>query len=74
MEKKLRLIGWVASFFSLLGVFFNAYRLPICWPIWCFGNIFWIYWAYKKKEWAQVILWIVFTIANLYGWYQWTKI
>lgn len=70
-EKKLRTVGWVASSISFIGILLNAYKLILCWPVWCVANIFWIYWAYKKKEWSQVFLWIVFTLGNLYGWFLW---
>ena len=68
---KLKLISWIASFFSLFGTVLNAFMIIWCWPIWIVGNILWIYWAYKKKEWSQFILWIVFEGANVLGWYQW---
>lgn len=73
-KQKLKTISWIASFISFLGIIFNAYQMVICWPIWCIANLFWIYWAWKKQEWAQVFLWIVFTLANLYGWYVWVFI
>ena len=70
-NKKLKVIGWIATCISLIGIIFNAYKMIICWPIWCVANLFWIYWATKKKEWSQVILWSIFTLANIYGWYMW---
>lgn len=73
MENKLKIIGWIASVFSLAGVILNAYLIIWCWPVWCLGNTLWMYWSVKKKEWSQLILWIVFTLANFYGWYQWAQ-
>jgi len=73
-SNNLQKIGWIASIFSLIGIIFNAYQNIICWPIWCIGNLFWIYWSFKKKEWSQFVLWIIFTIANIYGWYQWLNL
>lgn len=73
MNFYIKIIGWIASLISLFGVVLNAYKIIWCWPVWCLANIFWIYWAIKKKEWSQLVLWIVFTIANIYGWYQWTN-
>jgi hypothetical protein len=67
-------IGWLATSVSLIGIIFNSYQNILCWPIWCVANIFWIYWSFKKKNWSQFILWITFTLANIYGWYQWLKI
>ncbi len=70
--RKLTIIGWIASVISFIGIFFNAFQMIICWPIWCVANGFWIYWAWKKNEMSQVVLWVVFTLANIYGWYQWS--
>lgn len=67
----LKTISWIASSLSLTGVFLNAFKLISCWPVWIVGNLFWIYWSFKKHEWAQLILWIVFELANIFGWYQW---
>jgi len=70
--KYLKTIAWIASIISLIGIICNAYMLIICWPIWCLANCFWTFWAIKKKEWSQVVLWVAFTLTNLYGWYQWS--
>lgn len=70
-SKKLKVIGWIAFTISFIGIILNAWKIIWCWPIWCIANIFWIYWATKKKEGAQVFLWSVFTLANIYGWYLW---
>jgi nicotinamide riboside transporter PnuC len=67
----LKTIGWIASSFSLIGTVLSAFKIIYCWPICITGNIFWIYWSYKKKEWSQLTLWIVFQAANMLGWYQW---
>ena len=70
----MKTLGWVASFFSLLGVVLNALMIIWCWPVWCIGNTLWMVWSYRKKEYAQFILWIVFTLANFYGWYNWSTL
>ena len=71
MKTNLKLLSWVASILSLSGVILNAQHIIYCWPIWCIANVFWIFWAYKKREWSQFILWIAFTLSNLYGWWCW---
>ena len=65
-------ISWIASSFSIAGVFFNAYKLILCWPIWCIANIFWLYYTIKTKQWSQVMVWSIFTISNIYAWYLWS--
>jgi len=70
-DKKLKIIGWIASIFSLLGTLLNAFQIIWCWPVWIAGNILWIYWSYKKREYSQLILWLVFEASNCFGWYKW---
>jgi len=74
MTKKIKIVGWIATGFSLIGIILNAYQIIWCWLVWTISNFFWIYWAYKKKEWSQVLLWVIFTFANLYGWYIWVTL
>ena len=71
-DKNLKKLSWVASILSLTGTLLNAFQIIWCWPIWLAGNFFWIYWSFKKKEWAQVILWSAFQIGNIIGWYHWS--
>lgn len=68
-----KLTGWMASLLSLSGIILNAYHIIWCWLIWSIANIFWIYWSVRKKEWAQTVLWVSFTLANIYGWYLWNN-
>lgn len=67
----LKVISWVGMTCSFIGVVLNVYKIVWCWPIWLIGNCFWIYWSYKKREPAQLILWVVYQIINMLGWYQW---
>lgn len=70
-DKKLKIISWIASIISLVGTLLNAFQIIWCWPLWLIGNLFWIYWSIKKKEWAQTVLWTAFQIGNIIGWYHW---
>jgi nicotinamide riboside transporter PnuC len=65
-------IGWIAAIFSIVGVLLNAYKIIWCWPLWCIGNLLWIYLAVKNKDIPQFVLWVVFTLTNCYAWYQWS--
>jgi nicotinamide mononucleotide transporter len=72
MKKNLKIIGWAASILSLVGLFFNTQEIILCWPIWIIASSLWIFWSIKKREWSMLSLWAVYTIMNVYGWYQWT--
>ena len=69
----LQYIAWCASGISVVGVLLNAYKNIWCWPVWCIGNSIWIYYNIATDQWPQVILWIAFTIANVFAWYKWSK-
>ena len=69
----MKVIGWVASAISLVGIAFNAYHSIWCWPIWCVANIFWIYYAIKTKQISQLILWIAYTVVNIWAWWKWLQ-
>lgn len=74
MKDNLKIIGWIASIISFIGIIMNAYLIIWCWLVWCTANLLWIYWAYKKKEYSQIFLWVGMILANLYAWYTWYKI
>ena len=70
-QDKIKIIGWIAFIISFAGILLNAWKIIWCWPAWIVANCFWIYWAYKKREWSQLFLWVSFSIANLFGWFMW---
>ena len=67
----MKTLGWVATILSITGILLNANLIIWCWSVWILSNVFWIIWSINKKEWSQLVLWIVFLITNIYGWYQW---
>ena len=69
--KKLKIVGWIAASLSLIGIALNTYLIIWCWAVWIVSDFVWIYWSTKKKVWSQVVLWIIFIVANLYGWFIW---
>lgn len=71
IEKRLKVIGWIATTLSIIGILLNAFKIVWCWPVWIASNFFWIYWATKKKVVSQVVLWVVFLLFNLFGLYAW---
>jgi len=65
-------INWIAVFLSIVGIILNANKLTLCWPIWILSNACWLAYSLPKKDWAYVLLWIVFSVFNGYGWYKWS--
>ena len=67
------LFGYLAALVSLIGIILNAKKHMACWPIWIFGNVMWITYSGIEGDIPSVVLWVTFSIFNVYGWYQWKK-
>jgi nicotinamide riboside transporter PnuC len=67
----MKILSWIATILSLTGIILNAYLIIWCWGIWMASNVLWVIWSIRKKEWSQTVLWVVFFVTNIYGWYQW---
>ena len=65
------MFGYIASFIAILGVYFNAKKNKLCWYCWMISNMMWLIISLIRKDYAQVILWIVFFGMNFYGLYKW---
>jgi len=63
----------IALILSVIGIILNAKKIIWCWLVWIISNMFWIIYMINRDEISSVILWIVFTIFNIYGWYEWKK-
>ena len=64
----------IALILSLIGIFLNAKKIIWCWPIWISANVFWcIHFIFFVPQFTSVLLWIFFTVFNVYGWYEWNK-
>jgi len=67
------LLGYIAAFFSFIGIALNAKKIILCWPIWIFSNVLWIVYSGIQGDIPYIILWILFSIFNVYGWIMWSK-
>jgi nicotinamide riboside transporter PnuC len=67
------MISWIAAVFSLTGIYLNARKDVLCWPIWICSNILWAgYYLYPLQP-APLFLVCVFFFGNIYGWRKWSK-
>lgn len=70
----IKIIEWIATAVSLIGLILNAQQIIWCWPVWCISNILWIYYTYKTKQFAQLLLWAAYTVVNVWAYFEWTKL
>lgn len=67
-------IDTIATILSIIGILLNANKNIWCWPVWIVSNVFWlIYFGFIELHIPSVILWSVFFVFNVYGWYKWKK-
>jgi nicotinamide mononucleotide transporter len=69
----MEVLAWIATVISIVGIILNAKKIIYCWPVWVVSNILWIIYFASLDMIPSVVLWIVFTIFNIYGWRQWYK-
>lgn len=69
----MELLGWVATVISIIGIILNARKNMLCWPTWLVSNVLWVTYFLVLGDFPSIILWIVFSIFNVYGWIQWSK-
>jgi nicotinamide mononucleotide transporter len=69
----MEVLAWIATVISIIGIILNAKKQISCWPVWIVSNILWIIYFASLDMTPSVVLWIVFTIFNVYGWRQWYK-
>ena len=64
---------WIALILSLVGILLNAAKIIYCWPVWLLSDIAWGIYARKKKLSALFYLQFLFGLANIWGWWMWSK-
>jgi nicotinamide mononucleotide transporter len=66
-------MDWIAVVLSLIGSYFIAVKKVIAYPIFLIGNTFWILFYMKNDIYSAILLNIIYSVINVYGWYQWKK-
>jgi len=67
-------LGYFAALVSLIGIVLNAKKNMLCWPIWLISNFLWIGYSLLEMDIPSIVLWIMFSFANIYGWVIWKKL
>jgi nicotinamide riboside transporter PnuC len=65
------LLGYISFVFSAIGIVLNARKNILCWPVWLFSNVGWIIYSLMTNSIPLLILWIFYSIFNIYGWKKW---
>lgn len=65
-------ISYIAACFSLLGIFFNIRKNPICWFLFMASDTLWLFYFGSTKQIAPILTHVVFILVNFYGLYTWS--
>lgn len=69
----IQFIQWIAIFLSFLGIYLNIKKIKWSFIIWTIGNLIWIYINFISGLPVQSLLFIGYSVVNLYGFYKWRK-
>ena len=67
------LLTWIVAVISLIATVLNIQKKTICFYMWCGTNSFWAIHNYQIGEYAQSVIFTVYTALAIYGVYQWRK-
>lgn len=66
-------ISYIAACFSLIGIWYNIKKNPLCWFLFMGSDTLWFSYSIVTGQWAITITHTVFMIVNFYGMYTWSK-
>jgi len=66
-------LAWLFSVISIVACWFNIRKKKVCFIIWCVSNVGFLWLNFVTKLYGQIPLWVVFTLLNVYGYFQWAK-
>lgn len=67
------MIEWLWSALSITGAVLNARKNKWGFAVWCVSNTGWIFTNIFYELWAQIPVWVVFTVTSIYGFIHWSR-
>lgn len=67
------MIEWLWSIFSISGAILNARHNKWGFILWIVSNIGWITTNIVYELWAQIPVWVAFTVTSVYGFIHWSR-
>jgi hypothetical protein len=65
-------VHWIATLFAIAGTILVALRLPVYgFGLWVLSNPMWIWWAWRRKDWATTLLFSVYWVTAIVGFVNW---
>ena len=66
-------ISYIAACFSLIGIWYNIKKNPICWFLFMVSDGLWFTYSLYTGQWAITFTHTMFIMVNFYGMYSWSK-
>jgi nicotinamide riboside transporter PnuC len=66
-------ISYIAACFSLIGIWYNIKKNPLCWFLFMGSDSLWFSYSIATGQWAITVTHTVFIFVNFYGMYTWSK-
>jgi hypothetical protein len=67
------ILDWIAFAVCVTSNIAVIQHIPLAFLAWTMGNCILIYLAVRDKNWARMGLFVVYSIINLYGLWEWTR-
>jgi hypothetical protein len=70
-NKVIERIGWLGAGLVIFGYYLNANCYVSSWVVWTIGNLCVAGYSAHKKAWPTLVMSIIITIMNIYGYFKW---
>jgi len=67
------MIKIIVTAVALVGLIFNIRRRRVCFVLWLLSNGYWCYYNFAAGEYAQAVLFAVFFVVSIIGFFAWRK-
>lgn len=65
------LLGWAGAILVVFGYYLNAHQFLSSWVVWVVGNLGVAIYSYHKQAYSTMIMSLIITIMNIYGYLSW---
>jgi len=70
-DKIMERLGWVGAGLVIFGYYLNANHYVCSWYVWIIGNLCVAGYSAHKKAWATLVMSLIITVMNIYGYISW---
>ena len=72
-DKIMERIGWVGALLVIFGYYLNANQYLSSWIIWIIGNLCVAGYSAHKKAYSTLVMSLIISIMNIYGYISWNN-